>query len=181
MPEEGDEVGRRRRLLGWIGGLQQPLEARKHGTDSGNGRRARGDAWRLRALVAVIGCGRVEKLRVGTMTFGCCRLCESADPIFGVGGYGSALARGRQPEPGAATGCHLAGASRRIRPELLSVASHSAPSGPSRTSRMRSRNCCRRRSSLTTLSPSTSSRTKTWPASAPTNRLPRQGANTLPI
>src|SRR6266550_8370835 len=94
MPEEGDEVGRRRRLLGWIGGLQQPLEARKHGTDSGNGRRARGDAWRLRALVAVIGCGRVEKLRVGTMTFGCCPLCESADPIFGVGGY--ALARGRQ-------------------------------------------------------------------------------------
>src|SRR5262249_32235348 len=181
MPEKRDEAGRRRRLLGWIGGLQQPLEARKHGTDSGNGWRARGDAWRRRALVAVIGCGRVEELRVGTMMFGCCRLRESADLISARRGDDNQRPKGRRAPRVWLSECHLAGVRRRIRPELLSVASHSAPSGPSRTSRIRSRSCCRRRSSATTLSPSTPSRTKSWPASAPTNRLPRQGANTLPL
>src|SRR6266508_1246306 len=45
---------------------------------------------------------------------------------------------------------HFAGATRRIRPDELSVASHSAPSGPWRKSRLRSFRSRNRRSSLTT-------------------------------
>src|SRR5437764_6739955 len=87
-------------------------------------------------LAALIGCGRVEKLRVGTMTCRAVVCAKSGDPNSTVERYGSrprAATRyvgARQP----ADACviYLAGARRRMRPELLSLASHSAPSGPSR-------------------------------------------------
>ena len=46
-----------------------------------------------------------------------------------------------------------AGATRKIRPAELSVSSHNAPSGPCRTSRIRSYRFCSRRSSPVTLLP----------------------------
>src|SRR5262249_51221574 len=76
---------------------------------------------------------------------------------------------------------YRAGAILRILPEKLSVASQSAPSGPWRTSRTRSRSCCSSRSSLTIVLPLTSSRTSISPISAPMNRLPRHLRNSSPV
>jgi len=55
------------------------------------------------------------------------------------------------------------GVMRRIRPEDLSVASHQRPSGPSLTSRMRSRSPCNRRSSFSHLVSVDFERNQTWP------------------
>src|SRR5262249_15144562 len=169
MPEEGGEAGRWYRLLGEVGRLQQPFEEREHGTDSRRVARRRHRGARWASFVDRMRAGR--ELRVGTMTS---RVILGSYAATHEGVIALAHTRcGNHPV--------FAGAGGRTRPEPLSVASHSAPSGPWRTSRMRSRSCCNRRSSLTTLSLSTSSRTKVWPASAPTKRLPRHAANKSPV
>src|SRR5215472_1892616 len=88
MPEERDEARRRCRLLRWVvGRLQQPLEERKHGTGSKRFASARRrHPWRRERgphSLDRIGCGRVENLRVGTMTPGLiwlvlCNYCRFA-------------------------------------------------------------------------------------------------------
>ena len=74
-----------------------------------------------------------------------------------------------------------AGATRKMRPVELSVSSHSAPSGPWRTSRMRSCRFCSRRSSAVTALPFSVSRTSIAPRSAPVNRLPFHFGNSFPV
>ena len=56
-----------------------------------------------------------------------------------------------------------AGVTRKMRPAELSVSSHNAPSGPCRTSRIRSLRFCSSRSSPVTASPSSDSRTSICP------------------
>src|SRR6478735_8753690 len=86
----------------------------------------------------------------------------------------------------AAGGCgrldhFAAGATRKTRPFELSVSSHSAPSGPCRTSLIRSCRFSSRRSSAFTALPFSVSRTSIAPRSAPVNRLPSHFGNSFPL
>src|SRR5258706_12700621 len=74
-----------------------------------------------------------------------------------------------------------AGETRKIRPAELSVSSHIAPSGPCRTSRIRSFKFRSRCSSPITVLPLRDSRTSIRPASAPVNRLPVHFGNRFAV
>ena len=82
----------------------------------------------------------------------------------------------RNPRPMSGLWCAAPPAHARSGPSVVGGEPERAVR-PWRTSRMRSRSCASSRSSLRTFSPSSSSRTSNCPASAPTNRLPRQAGN----
>ena len=91
------------------------------------------------------------------------------------------LARNRRGSYVSGRRPHFAGDTRSTRPAELSVSSHSAPSGPWRTSRIRSLRFCSSRSSPVMVLPSSESRTSILPASAPVNRLPLHFGNSFAV